>query len=70
MADALRFLNARALNLPIPRLLNSIAIDGKTYTIMSHVPGSLLLTEIDQILGPDLCAIVNDVRTVLDVYGG
>ena len=37
---------------------------------MSHIPGSLLLTEIDQILGPDLCAIVNDVRTVLDVYGG
>jgi aminoglycoside phosphotransferase len=66
-ADALRFLNASGLDLPIPRLLDSIAIDGKTYTIMSRIPGSLLLHEIDQMSEPDLCAIVNDVNTV---YGG
>ncbi|KIK03880.1 hypothetical protein K443DRAFT_5039 [Laccaria amethystina LaAM-08-1] len=63
--DALRFLNASGLDLPIPSLLDSIAIDGKTYTIMSPIPGSLL-HEIDQISEPDLRAIVNDVRTVLD----
>ena len=39
-ADALRFLNANGLDLPIPRLLDSIACDGKTYTIMSPVYSS------------------------------
>ena len=65
-ADALRFLNASGLDLPIPRLLDSIAIDGKTYTVMSRIPGSLLHDKIHQISEPDLCAIVNDVRAVLD----
>jgi len=65
-ADALRFLNASGIDLPIPRLLDSIAIDGKTYTIMSRIPGSLLRDKMDQISEPDLRAIVNDVRTVLD----
>ncbi|KAF8196941.1 kinase-like protein [Pholiota molesta] len=65
-ADALRFLNASGLDLPIPRLLDSIVMDGNTYTIMSRIPGSLLLDEIHRISEPDLRAIVNDVRDVLD----
>jgi len=69
-ADALRFLNASGIDFPIPRLLDSIAIDGKTYTIMSRIPGSLLRDEMDQISEPDLRAIVNDVRTILDRLWG
>jgi hypothetical protein len=65
-ADALHFLNRTGLDLPIPRLIDSIAIDGTTYTIMSRLPGTLLRDELDKFSEPDLRAIVKEMRVVLD----
>ncbi|KAI0061463.1 kinase-like protein [Artomyces pyxidatus] len=64
-ADALRFLNASGLDLPIPRLVDSIAIDGNTYTVMTRLPGRLLRDEVDQLSDPEVQAIVDDIQAIL-----
>ncbi|XP_006456599.1 hypothetical protein AGABI2DRAFT_122485 [Agaricus bisporus var. bisporus H97] len=44
-ADALKFLNATGLPLPIPRLIYSFMEEGFTYTIMTRMPGDVLVLQ-------------------------
>jgi hypothetical protein len=41
--DALRFLRKMDLNLPIPRVLDSVTVDGQVYTITTRLPGNTML---------------------------
>ena len=42
-ADALRFLNNCGLDLPIPRIIDSIVVGEQTFTLMTRIPGELLI---------------------------
>ena len=52
-ADALRFLNSVSPPLPIPRLIDSFQFEGKTFTIMTKLPGESLAS-IDSSQGEGL----------------
>lgn len=63
-ADALSFLNEARPSLPIPRILDSFAVEGATYTIMTKLPGENLL---DQPLpSAQLCVVAEEVLLFLE----
>ncbi|KAI0788982.1 kinase-like domain-containing protein [Irpex lacteus] len=67
-ADALKFLNQAAPNLPIPRLLDSFQLDDKTYTLMTKLPGRDL-TRIHRDQGlteAEMEVIAKDIVSILD----
>ncbi|THH14029.1 hypothetical protein EW146_g6257 [Bondarzewia mesenterica] len=60
-------LNSCGLELPIPRLIDSVCLDGQTYTIMTRISGKSLLLEIEEgnLTDEDLRAIVDEIYAVL-----
>lgn len=66
-ADALAFLNSTGLNLPIPRLVDTVRLGEDTYAIMTRLPGvhlrSLLMDKA--LAEEELQAIVDDILAVL-----
>lgn len=66
-ADALAFLNSTGLDLPIPRLVDTIHLGQETYTIMTRLPGvhlrALLMDNTIPI--EDFQNIVDDILAVL-----
>jgi aminoglycoside phosphotransferase len=45
--DALRFLNNCGLDLPVPRIIDSIVVEGQTYTLMTRISGELLIHKFE-----------------------
>jgi len=65
-SDALRFLNNSGLNLPVPRVIDSIVVDGNTFTVMTRIPGELLIDKLDTMSDAQVRIIVQDLFTVLN----
>jgi len=64
-ADALRFLNNCGLDLPVPRILDSIVVGGQTFTLMTRISGELLIDKFEALSDAQLETIVQDVFAVL-----
>lgn len=64
-AEALRFLNNCGLDLPVPRVIDSIAIEGQTFTLMTRIPGELLIDKFEGMSDTQLDCVVRDVFAVL-----
>lgn len=64
-ADALRFLNNCGLDLPVPRILDSIVVGGQTFTLMTRISGELLIDKFDALSDAQLDTIIQDVFAVL-----
>ena len=64
-ADALRFLNNCGLDLPVPRVLDSIVVGGQTYTLMTRISGELLIDKFEDLSDAQLDTIIQDVFAVL-----
>ncbi|PFH47971.1 hypothetical protein AMATHDRAFT_6235 [Amanita thiersii Skay4041] len=68
--DALRFLNNCGLRLPVPRFVDTFVIDGKTYTIMSRLPGDLLREKHVSMSSEELNTVIDDLFGVMLSAGG
>lgn len=66
-ADALAFLNSTGLDLPIPRLIDTVRLDGYTYTIMTRLPGVHLRSHLiaKSLTVEDRQKIIDDILAVL-----
>jgi aminoglycoside phosphotransferase (APT) family kinase protein len=64
-ADALRFLNNCGLDLPVPCILDSIVVGGQTFTLMTRIPGELLIDKFEALSDSQLNIIIQDVFAVL-----
>ena len=62
--DALRFLNNCGLNLPVARFIDSIAVGGQTFTLMTRIPGELF-DKFEAMTDAQLDIVVQDVFAVL-----
>ena len=64
-ADALRFLNNCGLNLPVPWIIDSFVVRGQTFTLMTRIPGELLIDKFEAMTDAQLDIVVQDVFAVL-----
>ncbi|GJJ14379.1 hypothetical protein Clacol_008643 [Clathrus columnatus] len=62
---SLQLLNRSGLNLPIPKLVDYFFDRGKTYTIMTRIPGQSLKEVWDKLSDSELHAINTDISNVL-----
>ena len=63
--DALRFLNNCGLDLPIPRVIDIIVVGEQTFTLMTRIPGELLIKKFEAMPDVQLDIVVQDVFAVL-----
>ena len=64
-ADALPCLNNCGIDLPVPRILDSIVVEGQTFTLMTRISGELLIDKFEALSDAQLETIVQDVVAVL-----
>jgi aminoglycoside phosphotransferase (APT) family kinase protein len=64
-ADALRFLQTKDPSIPAPRVFDSITAAGKTFTIMTRLPGRLLIDFYTQLSREEMSLIIADITAVL-----
>ena len=64
-ADALRFLHAADPTLPIPKLIDSFVAEGRTYTIMSKIPGELFIEVQKRISKEEIFVVCEEVLEVM-----
>lgn len=64
-SDALRILWGTGHKLPIPRLIDSIIYREQTYTVMTKLPGTLLVNSIVGMSETDQARIFQDIKAFL-----
>ncbi|KAF5318864.1 hypothetical protein D9619_010706 [Psilocybe cf. subviscida] len=64
---ALRFLHATGLNLPIPRVIDSVTVDGEVWTIMTRLQGDTMLNLARKkaITDKEVQGVVKEVHEVI-----